>query len=345
MAQRRSKKPQKRKSTRKKRSNKKGGFSLGRFTLGLLLLIVLGYAGMAIWEGKIVIDEVSDIDLPDFMDDDEPDIEKKDQPKQSPRGTDNKTNASTYKGNSDAYEEFNAEGFDLYFTKAFDFAWPKYSTTEAIIERPYYTVRFNEKYEQAYWVSYKLHPDSLKQSKRTIQEDFRADPRVRTGSAVVSDYAGSGFIKGQLAPVEDFAYDDFAISQSFYMSNVSPQLAEFNRGPWRRIEEKVREWTKEHGELFVVTGPLFGEDMMEIGANQVAVPKSFYKIVLDMNRPDIKAIAFLVSNAPAEGVALERFTVKIDQLEALTGLDFFPALPDQLEEYLESEVRSNAWKF
>jgi len=320
----------KRTSTRKK-SIKGKGTSLGRITLGLLILVALGYAGLAINEGKLVPEVIENFELPTIQDS-QPQVES--EPTQ--------TTEESIPTENDLEIDLDFDDFDLYFTKAFDFMWPAYSTEEAIIERPYYTLRYSEAHEQAIWVAYKLSADSLNQDKFQRKDDFRKDPRVRTGSAELSDYKGSGYDRGHLAPAADFSYDEFALSQTFYMSNMSPQVASFNRGIWKKLEEKARDWSMENSEIYIVTGPILNKDFTTIGGNEVSVPEQYFKIILDVHKPEIKAIAFLLKNEKSSA-SLETFVVSIDQIEALSGLDFFPTIPDDLEQALEANIDKSAW--
>lgn len=345
MAQKRSGKG-KRTTKRKPPQKKKGGFNIGKFTLGMFILIALGYGALAIWEGKLVPDEFSEFELPEFMDDEDDDLVDTDNIEPDTEEYPTNTSGSDEGDPSqiDMPDGFDSESFDLYFTKAFDFGWPEYNTNEAIIERPYYTIRYNELHEQAMWVAYKLSADSLKKEKFERKDDFRKDPRVRTGSAELKDYKGSGYDRGHLAPAAAFSYDEFALSQSFYMSNMSPQAPSFNRGIWKKLEEQIREWAASNGNIYVVTGPILTDELKSIGPNKVSVPEYYYKVVLDIEKPEIKAIAFLMKNEGSQA-ALESFVVPIDRIEQLTNLDFFPDMPDNLENFLEAGNTSTSWSY
>lgn len=329
--------PGRKTTARKKSSSKSGkkgkkGFSLARFSMFMILILVVGYGGLAIWEGRLFPEVFENLELPDFSEDEKP----ASQDKSSTPEKDNSPAADSPK------EKVNYDGFDLYFTKAFDFAWPTYSASEAIIERPYYTLRYNEAHEQAMWVAYQLSADSLRQNKLPRTDDFRKDPRVRTGSAALQDYQGSGYDRGHLAPAADFSYDDFALSQSFYLSNMSPQVPSFNRGIWKKLEDKVRDWAIANDNIYVVTGPVLNKTFKTIGPNKVSIPEYYYKIVLDIQKPDIKAIGFLMKNEKS-GASLQSFVVTIDSIESLTGLDFFPSMPDDMENALEGSKMTNSW--
>ncbi len=330
--------PSRRKPTTKrtsavKKTTKGKGLNLGKFTMGMLILLALGYAGLAINEGRLVPEAIENLELPSFKGSESLPESSPTEAVSSPESSENKPIQEV---------TIDEEAFDLYFTKAFDFMWPAYTTNEAIIERPYYTLRYSETHEQAIWVAYKLVADSLTQEKYERKDDFRKDPRVRTGSAELSDYKGKGYDRGHLAPAADFSYDEFALSQTFYMSNMSPQVASFNRGVWKKLEDQVRKWSMENTEIYVVTGPILNKQFTTIGDNEISVPEYYYKIILDIQKPEIKAIAFLLKNEKS-GESLETFIVTIDQIETLSGLDFFPSMPDDLEDLLEGNTNKSLW--
>lgn len=158
---------------------------------------------------------------------------------------------------------------------------------------------------------------------------------IPTGSAESGDYKGSRYDKGHLAPAADMAWDSTAMCESFYMSNMSPQLPAFNRGIWKRLEDQVRDWAIENQEIWIVTGPVLRDDLPTIGTNHVSVPEYFYKVIIDIKEPDFKGIGFILPNKGSKE-PLTAFAVTIDSVEALTGLDFFPGLPDSLEKLIES---------
>ncbi|MFA5032461.1 MAG: DNA/RNA non-specific endonuclease [bacterium] len=133
---------------------------------------------------------------------------------------------------------------------------PSHTLTDEIIHHTAYTLQYDEKYEQADWVAYKLTKEMVKKPAVKRTNKFRADPLVKTGSAKPSDYAKSGYDKGHLCPAGDMAYSAGSMSESFYMSNMSPQMAGFNRGIWKRLEDKARAWARDNDEIHIVTGPV-----------------------------------------------------------------------------------------
>jgi len=220
---------------------------------------------------------------------------------------------------------------------------PAHETNEKLISHAGYTLSYNEKYEQANWVAYELTIEETNSIyNRTNQ--FLVDPKISTGSADNSDYAGSGYDRGHLAPAGDMGWSAQSMIESFYYSNMSPQVPSFNRGIWKNAESFTREAAITNHTVYVVTGPVFTSNMTSIGPNKVAVPQSYFKIVLDYTEPEFKAIAFVIPNAASQ-LPLQNFAVSVDDVEQLTGLDFFPLLTDSVESKLESKFDISLWNW
>lgn len=216
---------------------------------------------------------------------------------------------------------------------------------DVIIDRVGYALGYSEKYEQPLWVTYKLTADEVKSKKARRSDDFRSDPDITTGSATPEDYKKSYFDRGHLAPAADMSFSLQAMSESFYMSNMSPQRPEFNRGIWKKLEEKVRDYAAACGALYVVSGPIFDPNTpsITIGSNKIAVPDKYYKVLLDPNTTNPKSIAFVIDNRNAKQ-PLSQYAVTVDAVEALTGLDFFNELDSSDERYLESQCNYAKWE-
>lgn len=210
--------------------------------------------------------------------------------------------------------------------KGFSAVYLPTSTTNQIVKHDYYTLSYNEDYEQAEWVAYELKKEYLKNNdfKRPY---FIEDPKVTTGSADWRNYKKSGYDKGHLCPAGDMEFSKNAYDDTFFTSNISPQKHDFNSGIWNRIEEKVRYWASRDKDIFVVTGGVLKDTDKKIGTEEVAVPKYFYKIILSKSGNKHKAIAFLVPNEESEKSIYE-FVVSIESIEKMTGIDFFSNLKD-----------------
>ena len=218
---------------------------------------------------------------------------------------------------------------------------PQISNHDQIIHHSAYTLCYVEKYEQASWVAYKLDKTRfISIYKRTNK--FLEDPFVTTGSADNEDYKGSGYDRGHLAPAGDMSWSETSMKESFYYSNMSPQLPSFNRGIWKRLEELVRSWAAEDDSLFIVTGPVLTDGLPTIGHDHVKVPGYYYKVILDYKDNEIKAIGFLLPNEGSRQ-PLQSFAVSIDDIEHITGLNFFPTLNVVKEEKLESTFSLTEW--
>jgi endonuclease G len=215
---------------------------------------------------------------------------------------------------------------------------PKVEEDDLIIKRIAYTLSFNEAHEQAEWVAYTLSKSEVMGAAKR-KDNFKADKDINSGSASLADYKSSGYDRGHLAPAADMSKNQRIMDESFYMSNMSPQAPSFNRGIWKKLEEQVRDWTFEDTLLYVVTGPVLSEGLETIGENEVSVPKYYYKVVADFSEPELKCIAFLMPNEKSNE-SIYTYVVSIDSLEKVTGLDFYPLLPDAIENKLE---RSSSW--
>jgi DNA/RNA endonuclease G, NUC1 len=172
---------------------------------------------------------------------------------------------------------------------------------------------------------------------------FLPDPEIPTGSASDADYRRSGYDRGHLAPAADMRFSSSAMKECFYYSNISPQDPSFNRGIWSSLEEQTRDWAMEAGSVCITTGPLFyGEYSPVIGPDRVAVPDFFFKAILDYRSATPKAIAFIIPNRKADS-PLPKFACSVDEAERLSGLDFFPALPDCIETTVEATENISLW--
>ena len=167
-------------------------------------------------------------------------------------------------------------------------------------------------------------------------DDFRTDPELNGGAGVLEDYRGSGFDRGHLAPAGDMKWSIGAMSHSFLLSNIVPQLRKFNGGVWLDLERSTRRYVlNNQRSVYLVTGPIVHTDAETIGINEIPVASHFYKIIYDAEAE--KAVAYLLPHL--ESIEnFEKFAVSVDQVEHITGLDFFSSLPDSLEERMESSV-------
>lgn len=220
---------------------------------------------------------------------------------------------------------------------------PLTQANDVVVTHTGYSLLYNETHEQASWVAYELtEKETQKLYKRS--DKFLVDPKVSTGTATDEDYKESGYDRGHLAPAADMGWSSITMAESFYYSNMSPQVPSFNRGIWKKLEELVRTWAVENNSIYVVTGPVLSSGLKTIGPNKVSVPNYYYKVILDYDEPAKKAIGFILPNMGTDK-PLQSFAVSIDSVEKVTGIDFFHALPDDQETYLESSICTSCWSW
>jgi endonuclease G len=216
------------------------------------------------------------------------------------------------------------------------------STTHQLIRHDFYTLSYSERYEQAEWVAYELKSNAG--SANYKRPYFIQDPKVNSRSADWRNYKNSGYDKGHLCAAGDMKFSEHAFDDTFFTSNVSPQLHAFNDGIWNRLEQKTRYWAGKYNGIYVVTGGILKPGLKTIGKEKVAVPDAFYKILLRQTNGKYEIIAFVVPHSDSNK-PLYDFVVSVDQIEKMTGIDFFPDLDDATENNLERRNDYKAWSF
>jgi len=223
------------------------------------------------------------------------------------------------------------------------FAYLPTSTTKQVVKHKYYALSYNEKYEQAEWVSYFLRSENegIGHFKRPR---FINDPKVTTESADSDNYKKSGYDRGHLCAAADMRFSKNAYDETFFTSNISPQKHNFNGGIWKRLEDKSRYWATKYNGIYVVTGGILQKGLPTIGSEKVAIPNLFYKILFCNYKGKNKMVAFLMPGVKSKE-PLYKFVVSVDAIEKMTGIDFFPQLNDSVENELERKSDYKAWAF
>ena len=219
---------------------------------------------------------------------------------------------------------------------------PKYDVDDTIIRHRGYTLLYNSKYKQANWVAYLLTKDET--VKRFQRGEFFAPDPLIPGTDFSVDYQKSGYDRGHLAPAADMGYSMETMVQSFFYSNMSPQLPRFNRGVWKKLEMQVRNWAEEYDSLYVVTGPIFSDSIKVIGPHRVAIPKAYYKVLLQKRNGNWEGIGFILPNSNTK-VDFKDYATSIDKVEGITGLDFFIELNKKNASAIEQKICTKCWGF
>ncbi len=214
-------------------------------------------------------------------------------------------------------------------------------------------LNYVEAHEQSAWVHHVIVPE-VATGKTSRTNDFRADPLVKTGTAVEQDYFlkergpdgkmkydGFGYDRGHLAPSADFRWSKSALSESYFYSNMSPQFPALNRGVWARLEGRIRDYVIRTGHpLHVVTGGVLEDDLprMERAKNNLTIPRKYYKVAYDPI--DKIGIGFILKNVKEKQGSWTSHATSIDKVEAITGINFFP----KMGEAAESSFAIEKWK-
>jgi len=204
------------------------------------------------------------------------------------------------------------------------------------------TMSFNPSTHQPNWVAWELLASET-DGENGRESNFMPDTNVE-GTALPSDYRNSGFDRGHMAPAGDMKWSPETMRESFLMTNICPQAGDLNRGAWKKLEEKCRQRAVADSAIVVVCGPVFipGEGLERIGATGVAVPRKFFKVVLSPFNDPPMAIGFIMPNGYVKG-GMQACAVSVDSVEAITGHDFFSALPDEVEAAVEARCDFNRW--
>ncbi|MGC8865622.1 MAG: DNA/RNA non-specific endonuclease [Bacteroidales bacterium] len=215
-------------------------------------------------------------------------------------------------------------------------------TAEITLRHQGYTVSYDIENKIPKWVAYYLVPHRLKKiSKRS--DDFRPDPWIPLAfSATLQDYKSSGYDRGHLAPAADMSWSDEVMSESFFLSNMTPQEPSFNRGIWKKLEDEVRKWAQTYDTLLIVTGPMPGAYKGYIGDGKVAVPVSFYKALMAWQNNVGHGLALVIPNE-ASNQPIAYYALSVDSLESLLSCNLFAALPQPAQENAECKIDWAFW--
>lgn len=219
---------------------------------------------------------------------------------------------------------------------------PLDGVSEQIIRKSSYIVSYNRDIKIPNWVAWHLTADHTDGPVRRMS-NFYEEEQVASPRATLEDYRGSGWSRGHMCPAGDNKWSETAMYESFSLVNVCPQNASLNSGVWNSIEIDCRRWANRFGDVYIVCGPVFlNLEHETIGTNDVFVPEAFFKVVLCLNGTP-KALGVICRNTDGNRKR-DLYYNSIDQVERITGYDLFPALPDSIEEKVESYSNIDDWR-
>lgn len=219
--------------------------------------------------------------------------------------------------------------------------YTKGNLSETIKHRYSYTVSYNHQMKNPNWVAWSITADHA--SGKVQRTDFWDDDDMPDPKGYLSDYYNSGYDRGHMCPAGDNKWSEKAMEDCFRITNMCPQDGGLNRGMWNSIEQQCRAWAKKYGKVYVVCGPIYlNQQHRKIGKNKVVVPEAFFKVVLCMEGTP-KAIGFICRNQSQKGKKKTDFINTIDDVERITGYDFFSKLPDDIEDKVEAHADINEW--
>ena len=204
-----------------------------------------------------------------------------------------------------------------------------------------FKVSFNKNNATPNWVSWELlasETDGISPRSNKFWQDDGID-----GCPHPSDYKHSGFDKGHMSPSAENKWSRNAMYDCFVMTNMCPQDHALNSGAWSTLEKKERIWAQRDSLLIIVAGPIYtNSDIKTIGYGKVRIPSAFFKVILAPDIPQPRAIGFIYPNFRAPG-NMQNYSMTVDKVEEITGYNFFHALPDEIEDMVESKTSFAEW--
>lgn len=192
------------------------------------------------------------------------------------------------------------------------------------------------------WTAYELTKEEA-EGESPRGRHFTVDPDVNGPQGDNDDYRNSGWDRGHMVPAGDMKADEQMMRESFYFSNICPQNRNLNGGDWRTLEELCRQYAIQYGRIYIVCGPIIGNNIYgRLGPHQIVIPDAFFKVILTIKDGKYEGIGFIMNNEAGHR-KLNAYVKTIDEVEEVTGLDFFHLLPDKIENEIEAKYNLATW--
>jgi len=216
------------------------------------------------------------------------------------------------------------------------------SVESKVLHRKGYVTSYNSNTKLPNWTMWYLTKNHTYGSSQRSSAKFHEDYDVPGPRADNNDYYNSRYDRGHMCPAGDNKWDPTAMNDCFLFTNMCPQNHNLNTGAWNDLEITCRGWARRYGMIYIVCGPLLSNGTHKtVGPHKVVVPEKFYKVVLRLGS-EPAALGFIYENQSSKR-GLEKYVVSVDEVERLTGLDFFPGLKDQLENRIEAKANLDDW--
>jgi endonuclease G, mitochondrial len=207
---------------------------------------------------------------------------------------------------------------------------PQQKNDDSLIVHNYFIVSYSRALKNPEWTIYKLKKDNILSTNSFRRRNFTADPKLNNYTANSWDFSGSGYERGHMVPAEDMDFAEKAMEETFFMTNVAPQLPQFNRGIWKKMENVVRKNALLKSEITVITGSFFPEDSLTKIENGIAIPQKFYKVLFHRDSSNISAIAFVLPHEQSSG-KISDYAMSVAEAEQKLNIIFFYKLAETIE--------------
>ena len=215
-----------------------------------------------------------------------------------------------------------------------------------LIIRDIYALSSNDNTKFADWVAYRLTPDMLEGTTKT--RNWKADPWLEDKETLepndYNDIGQSGYDRGHQAPLADFKGCS-GWEETNFLSNITPQNKDLNQGAWLKLEDFERNLTKKYGLIYVITGPYYNQESNKIETiiEPHKLPAGYWKIIaIPQKNKYFIALSFIFGQTTKRNDIYTNHVTTINNIEKITGLNFFSELEDKLEENLEN-TKSFDW--
>ena len=212
--------------------------------------------------------------------------------------------------------------------------------TSQIKEYTGFTLSYNKDNRTPNYVAWELLGTEVSNDV-SRSDNFWQDPDIE-GCTKHSDYTRSGYDRGHMCPAADQKWSEQAMNDCFVMANMCPQLHDLNAGAWEKLEEKERLWAKRDSAVMIIAGPIYTEDDDKYFESKVRVPGAFFKVLVAPYLDEPRGIAFVYPHMKCPG-NMQDYATSIDEVEKITGFDFFSELPEEIEKMVESTYSFTEW--